>query len=201
MRSGGVFGSIFRSNPFHPSAEDANRYPPASSSKPFSGFSILAPVGQHMLPQCYPSHKAAHRRFQHGCRNEVLRAMLADLANALRAEGALDEPECRIDATFSSVKGGGAEISPKKRGKGVKTMAIVERHGLPLAVRTQAANHHEITLVQLGFDCCTIEARPENLTGDRACDRDKLDEALRRDGIERIAPHRQNRGRPGTSAP
>ena len=80
-------------------------------------------------------------------------------------------------------------------------MAIVDRHGLPLAVSTHAANHHEVTLVQLGFDCYIIEARPENLTGDRAYDRDKLDEELRQDGIEMIAPHRQNRVRPGTSAP
>ena len=120
---------------------------------------------------------------------------------ALRDEGALDEPGCLIDATCSSVKGGGAEIGPTKRGKDLKTMAIVDRHGLPLAVSTHAANHHEVTLVQLGFDCYIIEARPENLTGDRAYDRDKLDEELRQDGIEMIAPHRQNRVRPGTSAP
>jgi hypothetical protein len=31
-------------------------------------------------------------------------------------------------------------------------MAIVDRHGLPLAVSTHAANHHEVTLVQLSFD-------------------------------------------------
>ena len=31
-------------------------------------------------------------------------------------------------------------------------MAIVDRHGLPLAVSTHAANHHEVTLVQLSFE-------------------------------------------------
>jgi len=67
-------------------------------------------------------------------------------------------------------------------------MVIVDRHGLPLAVSTHTANHHEVTLVQLGFDCHIIEARPEKLTGDRAYDRDKPDEELRQEGIEMIAP-------------
>jgi hypothetical protein len=37
-----------------------------------------------------------------------------------------------------------------------------------------------------------IEAKPENLIGDRAYDSDPLDEELRREGIEMIAPHRAN---------
>jgi hypothetical protein len=65
-------------------------------------------------------------------------------------------------------KGGGAEIGPTKRGKGMKIMAIVDRHGLPLSVSTHAANHHEVRLVQLCFDFYMIEAKPENLIGDRA---------------------------------
>ena len=47
-------------------------------------------------------------------------------------------------------------------------MAIVDRHGLPLSVSTHAANHHEVRLVQLCFDFYMIEAKPENLIGDRA---------------------------------
>ena len=43
-----------------------------------------------------------------------------------------------------------------------------------------------------------IEAKPENLIGDRAYDSDQLDENLRQDGIEMIAPHRSNRTRPPT---
>jgi transposase len=150
----------------------------------------------HVLPQCYPNYKTVHRRFQHWCRNEVLRDAMTDLANALRDKCALDESECFIDATFASAKGGGAEIGPTKRGKGKKIMAIVDRHGLPLAVSTHAANHHEVTLVQLSFDFYMIEAKPENLIGDRAYDSDKLDEELRQEGIEMISPHRQGRVKP-----
>ena len=92
----------------------------------------------HMLPQCYPNYKTVHRRFQQWCEKEVLRSVLTDLANALREQGEIDESECFIDATFASAKGGGAEIGKTKRGKGVKIMAIVDRHGLPLAVRAVA---------------------------------------------------------------
>jgi IS5 family transposase len=64
---------------------------------------------------------------------------------------------------------------------------------LPLAVSTHAANHHEVTLVQLSFDFYMIEAKPENLIGDKAYDSDKLDAELRKEGVEMIAPHRKGR--------
>ena len=70
----------------------------------------------------------------------------------------LDEEECFIDATFVMAKSGGAEVGPTKRGKGMKIMAIVDRHGLPLSVSTHAANHHEVRLVQLCFDFYMISS-------------------------------------------
>ena len=52
--------------------------------------------------------------------------------------------------------------------------------------------------MQLCFDFYMIEAKPENLIGDRAYDSDPLDAELRKDGIEMIAPHRGNRSKPPT---
>jgi hypothetical protein len=130
-----------------------------------------------------------HRRFQTWCRDEVLRRVLRDVANELRDRGVLNEEECFIDATFVMAKGGGLEIGATKRGKGMKIMAIVGRHGLPLSVSTHAANHHEVLYM--------IEAKPENF-GDRAYDSDLLDAELRKDGIQMIAPHRGNRSKPPT---
>ena len=152
----------------------------------------------HMLPHCYPNYKTVHRRFQTWCRNDVLRDAMTDFANALRDEGVLDESECFIDATFASAKGSGDEIEPTKRGKHSKIMPIVYRHGLPLAVSTHSSNHHEVTLVQLSFDFYMIEAKPENLIGDRAYYSGKLDDEPRQDGIEVIAPHSRNRSKPRT---
>jgi hypothetical protein len=60
-----------------------------------------------MLPQCYPNYTTAHRHFQSRCRNDVLRKAMADLANRLHDEGALDESECFIEARFSSATGDG----------------------------------------------------------------------------------------------
>jgi hypothetical protein len=96
-----------------------------------------------VLPQSYPNYKTVHRRFQTWCRDEVLRRVLTDVANELCHRGALKEEECFIDATFV-MAGGGLEIGATKRGKGMKIMAIVDRHGLPLSVGTHAANHHEV---------------------------------------------------------
>ena len=89
-------------------------------------------------------------------------------------------------------KSDGTEVALTKREKGVKIMTIVDRHGLPLSVSTHAANHHEVRLVQLCFDFYMVDAKPENLVGDRASDNDPLDDSLRRDGIEMIAPHRSS---------
>src|SRR6516162_8091630 len=117
-------------------------------------------------------------RFQTWCQSEILRRVLTDIANELRARGVLDEEESFIDATFAMAKGGGADVGSTKWGKGLKIMAIVDRHGLPLSVSTHAANHHEVRLVQLCFDFYMIEAKPENLIGDRAYDSDPLDVEL-----------------------
>jgi len=115
----------------------------------------------HLLLQCYPTDKTVHRRFQQWCEREVL-----------REEGALDDRESFIDATFASAKGGEDGIGRTSRGKGVKILAIVDRQGLPLSVSTHAANHHEVTLVQLSFDFSMLEAKPEHLIGNGAYDSD-----------------------------
>src|SRR5512147_2304168 len=78
----------------------------------------------HLLPQCYPNDKTVHRRFQQWCEREVLRDILTQLANALRDEGALDERESFIEATFAAAQGGGEAVGLTKRGKGVKILAI-----------------------------------------------------------------------------
>ena len=123
--------------------------------------------------------QTVHRRFQSWCHSELVES-LTDVANELRDKGVLDEEESFIDATFAMAKGGGAEIGPTKRGKGMKIMAIVDRHGLPLSVSTHAANHHEVRLVQLCFDFYMIEAKPGTLIGDRAYDSDPLDDEFQR---------------------
>lgn len=147
----------------------------------------------HLLLQCYPTDKTVHRRFQQWCEREVLREILTQLANTLREEGALDDRESFIDATLASAKGSDDGIGKTSRGKGVKILAIVDRHGLPLSVSTHAANHHEVTLVQLSFDFSMLEAKPEHLIGNGTYDSDGLNNDLKQDGVNMIAPHRSTR--------
>ena len=175
----------------------ANRFPHVASLKRCCGFSTPARNGT-CCRKVIRTTKLCIGDFRLGAATKFCAGLLTDVANELRDRGALDEEECFIDATFVMAKGGGAGVGPTKRGKGMKIMAIVDRHGLPLSVSTHAANHHEVRLVQLCFDFYMIEAKPENLIGDRAYDSDPLDQALRQDGIEMIAPHRSNRSKPPT---
>jgi hypothetical protein len=94
---------------------------------------------------------------------------LTDVANELHHQGALDEEECVIDATFV--------MATEEAWKSWR----FRTHGLPPALTTHAGDHHEVRLVQLCL-VYMIEAKVENLIGDRAYDSGQLDEELRRDG-------------------
>ena len=70
-----------------------------------------------------------------------------DIANELRERGVLDEVECFIDATFVMAKGGGAEVGPTKRGKGMKIMAIVDLAALGQHPRREPSRSAPGTIV------------------------------------------------------
>ena len=72
-------------------------------------------------------------------------------------------------------------------------MALADFHGLPLAIHLESAAPHEVTLVQDTLEQRLVRDRPERLIGDKAYDSDKLDEQLKEQGTEMIAPHKSNR--------
>ena len=72
--------------------------------------------------------------------------------------------------------------------------------GLPVAVHSDSASPHEVTLVERTLAASFIEEKPQSLIGDKAFDSDLLDKTLNEQGIEMIAPHRKNRKRPKTQA-
>jgi len=72
-------------------------------------------------------------------------------------------------------------------------MAVVDSHGLPVAVTIASASPHEVTLVGQTLAEMVIPNAPQHLIGDNAYDSDKLDEELAQLGVELIAPHRSNR--------
>ena len=172
--------------------------PDASRSRHVAFLKRSCGFSTQVLPQSYPNYKTVHRRFQAWCRDEILRRLLTDVATSFATEVRWMKKNASSPRRWLMAKGGGQEIGATKRGKGMKIMAIGYRHGLPLSLSTHAANHHEVRLVQLCFNFYMIEAKPENLIGDRAYDSDPPNEELRRDGIEMIAPHCANRSRPPT---
>ncbi len=72
-------------------------------------------------------------------------------------------------------------------------MAFSDGSSVPLAIHTESASPHEITLVKATLASSFLREKPKRLIGDKAYDSDSLDEALLEQGIEMIAPHRKNR--------
>jgi transposase len=145
------------------------------------------------LPDRYPSRSTCHRRFQQWVRQGLLKRLLEEFAAALLDGGVLDLSECYIDGTFAPAKRGGLHVGKTKRGKGSKLMAVADGEGLPLAIMISSATPHEVTLVQSTLETRFVEEMPTRLIGDKAYDSDKLDTELAAQGVEVIAPHRQNR--------
>jgi hypothetical protein len=84
-------------------------------------------------------------------------------------------------------------VGKTKRGKGSKIMAFSDGSSVPLALYTESASPHEVTLVGATLASAFLKEKPQRLVGDRAYDSDTLDETLIEQGIEMIAPHRKNR--------
>ena len=75
-------------------------------------------------------------------------------------------------------------------------MAFSDGSSIPLSVYTESASPHEATLVEATLASGFLKEKkekPERLIGDKAYDSDPLDESLLEQGIEMIAPHRNNR--------
>src|SRR5947207_15520435 len=88
----------------------------------------------------------------------------------------------------------GRLVGKTKRGKGTKIMGIADRHGLPLALRTESASPAEVKLVEQTLEARFVAEVPERLIGDKAYDSDRLDkELMQKFGTEMIAPNKRNR--------
>ena len=72
-------------------------------------------------------------------------------------------------------------------------MAFSDGSSVPLAVHTESASPHEVTLVEATLASSFLKEKPKRLLRDKDYDSDLLDEALLEQGIEMIAAHRKNR--------
>lgn len=86
--------------------------------------------------------------------------------------------ECLIDATFSERRAA-ATGSGVRRPEQVGTiMVLVDGRGVPVTVDTCSASQHESTLMHSLVEFMLMEETPDCVVGDRAFDRDELDEAM-----------------------
>jgi transposase len=72
-------------------------------------------------------------------------------------------------------------------------MAVADGASLPVAIYTESASPHEVTLVRKTLVERFVDEKPERLIGDKAYDSDPLDADLATLNIEMIAPHKSNR--------
>lgn len=72
-------------------------------------------------------------------------------------------------------------------------MAVVDRHGLPIAVGIASGQRHEVKLVRETLDCSFLNELPKKLIGDKAYDSDILDAEMLQLGVEMISPHKRTR--------
>lgn len=145
------------------------------------------------LPRRFGSKSTVHRWFQKWTRDGVFEQVMRDAGRCVEEGGGYRVYECFVDAFFAKARGGGDGVGCTKSGKGVKIMVMVDARGLPMAITTCAANPHESRLVQGLFEFMLSDRLPERLIGDKAYDSDRLGDELAEQGIELIAPHRDNR--------
>jgi transposase len=111
----------------------------------------------------------------------------ADLLRLLRRAGKLDPDLVIVDAVILRAFGGGEQTgrSPVDRGKkGSKHTLLVDRHGVPLAIRTAGANasaHRQIIPLVVDFPKVTGKpGRPKELPDELYADRGYDSDATRR---------------------
>ena len=162
-------------------------------------------------PQLGCSGMTAHRYLRRWEQMGVWDRLHADLLRLLRQAGKLDPDLVIVDAVILRAFGGGELTGPSpvdRRKKGTKHTLLVDRHGVPLAIRTAGANasdHRQI--IPLVLDFPRVKGKPgrpkempDELYADRGYDSDATRWVLRWLGIEphipkQKAPHGSGLGK------
>jgi transposase len=152
------------------------------------------------------SGRTAHRRLRVWEERGIWDRLHVDLLRLLRQADKLDPEVVIVDSVIVRAFGGGEKTgpSPVDRGKpGTKHTLLVDRHGVPLAIRTAGANvsdHHELLPIVLAFPQVggkpgRPKELPDKLFADRGYDSDPARGLLAWLGIEtRIAKRKTPHG-------
>ena len=105
-----------------------------------------------------------------GCAPGSSSKLLLAVAQHRHEAGGLDLKECFVAGTFGPAKKRGRPVGKTKRGKGAKIVGMADRHGLPVALRTERASPAEVKLVTATLEARIVAEVPEQLIGDKASD-------------------------------
>jgi transposase len=129
-------------------------------------------------PELGCSGMSAHRYLRRWEEMGVWDHLHVDLLRLLRQAGKLDPDLVIIDAVMVRAFGGGECTGPSpvdRRKKGSKHTLLVDRHGVPLAIRTAGANvsdHRQIIPLIMDFPKITGKpGRPKQLPDEAYADR------------------------------
>lgn len=158
---------------------------------------------EDVLPELGCSGRTAQRYLRQWEELGCWHRLHVDLLRLLRRAGKLDPGLAVIDSVYVRAFGGGQATgpSPVDRGKiGSKHTLLVDRHGVPLVIRTAGANvsdHRQIIPVVLDFPKVRGQPGrpkelPDELYADRGYDSDAARDPVGLAGHR--AAHRQARG-------
>jgi transposase len=141
------------------------------------------------------SGRTAHRRLRAWEEAGFWDRLHADLLRLLRAADKLDPETVIVDSVIVRAFGGGEETGPSpvdRRKPGSKHTVLVDKNGVPLAIRTAGANesdHNQIIPIVLDFPEVggkpgRPKTHPDTIYGDRGYDSDWARALLSWLGIE-----------------
>lgn len=157
-------------------------------------------------PELGCSGRTAHRRLRDWEEAGIWDRVHADLLRLLRQADKLDPDLVVVDSVMVRAFGGGEQTGPNpvdRRKPGTKHTLLVDRHGIPLAIRTAGANasdHRQIIPLVLDYPKVggqpgRPKERPDVLVADRGYDSDATRRLLSWLGIEpRIAKRKTAHG-------
>lgn len=87
-------------------------------------------------------------------------------------------------------------VGKATRAKDTKIISTTNASGLPVASHVESVSPHEVKLVEANIESSFVVHTPERLIVDKAYDSDGFDHHLKKSqGIQMIAPHKENRNR------
>lgn len=177
--------------PYLATRENNRGRPPVNDLRVLKGILWVLRSGARWkdLPKEYPSYQTCHRRFQFWVATGLLSKVLKVLVNQLE----VDLSEVYVDGSFSLAKRGGAKVGKSMKGTGSKLMLLLSKNQIPVSLELHGASRHETTFIPSLIRNRMVRSKLARIIGDKAYDSNPLDELLKKNGIDMIAPNRDCR--------